>query len=258
MNNLLFFDIIKMVNDMKDELMRLEKKLKETPTKEVKEQLIRALDNVCFLYEDDNPTAFFGMCIRKKELAKEIYEEIENDDYRYLYARTILDVAICLLNQNKTAEAEIEIEKAYSLLVNSDEDEESYFDNNMNLDNDFLSLLIDCCDTYGSILEQSDKLVPAFNVYMKKYVACLDYQDNSEEDIIEEINKTITTQLLPLLEQIENYEFSMEICEAYFDFNEKDYSKKNEDFNYVLEYYKKCCKKLKNKEALIAVKKRFK
>lgn len=241
---------------MKEELKRLEEELKENDSIEKKEELIQALDKACDLYEEEKPNVFFGMCIRKKDLAKSIYLENDNDDYRYLYARCLIDVSICLLNQEKDSDALKELEIAYDLLINSDEEDESYFDN-INIDNDFLSLLIDCCDLYGNLLEQEDRLVPAFNVYMKKYVACLDYQENTEEDIIDEINKTITTQLLPILEQIENYEFSLDICEAYFDFNEKDYSKKNEEFKYVIDYYKKCCRELNKKELLNTIKKRF-
>jgi len=242
---------------MEEELIILENKLKEDNSIEIKEELIQALDKACDMYEQEKPQVFFGMCIRKKELAKEIYEEKEEDDYKYLYARTIIDVAICILNQDKIEDAEKEIEQAYNLLI-GDNEEESYFENNTSIDNDFLSLIIDCCDIYGNILEQLEKLVPAFNTYMKKYVIELDYQENNEEDIIDEINRTITTELLPLLEQIENYEFSLDICEAYFDINEKIYSKKNEEFKYVIDYYKNCCKLLNKKDLLSNIKKRFK
>ncbi len=243
---------------MEEELRELEKKVKEDDSIELKEKLIETLDKACDLYEKDKPNVFFGMCVRKQELAKEIYLENDNDDYRYLYARCLIDVGICLLNQEKSSEGEQVLKEAFDLLINSDEEDEDYFDNHMNLDGEFLSLLIDCADTYGSVLEELEKLVPAFNVYMKKYNACLEYQDNNEDDIIDEINNTITNQLLPILEQIENYSFAMEICEAYFDFNEKNYSKKNEEFKYVINYYKKCCKELNKKEELNKLKKRFK
>ncbi len=86
---------------MEEELIILENKIKENDSIELKEELIKALDDACDKYEKEKPQAFFGMCIRKKELAQSIYETKEEDDYKYLLSRTIIDVAICLLNQDK-------------------------------------------------------------------------------------------------------------------------------------------------------------